>query len=225
MEAAYTTTPVKIDGQLDDPIWATAREYRMFIPADRAPAEAPLVEGGKVKLAWDDDNFYLAVTYFDSEIKADGQFDHQGHYALGDVCELFLKPDNEPWYHELYVTPKSHKTSYFLPKRVDVHIYPDFDLTVAATCDGTLNDPADKDRSWSAEMAVSIDSLSSRGAKGPDAQIVPFAPDQPWRILVARYNYCKDLDIEERLQYSTAPHLSKTNYHLLEEYAILRLVK
>ena len=43
-----------------------------------------------------------------------------------------------------------------------------------------------------------------------------------WKILVARYNYSRYLSEKE---FTMTPQLSKTNFHLYEEYAVLKLKK
>ncbi len=43
-----------------------------------------------------------------------------------------------------------------------------------------------------------------------------------WRILIGRYNYSRYL-LDKEL--SMTPQFSKTDYHLLDEYAILELVR
>ena len=110
------------------------------------------------------------------------------------------------------------KTSFWFPGRgrLGLPSVEDYKcgLGVAAQCNGTLNDWRDKDKSWTAEMAMPISDLTTRGDK--------FGPQADWRILVSRYNYSRYLSEKEL---SMMPKLSETNYHLLEEYAILRLVK
>ena len=87
-------------------------------------------------------------------------------------------------------------------------------LRVAAQCKGTLNNSEDKDNYWTAEMAMPIVDLAT-----PDQQ---FQPESKWRILVARYNYSRYLPATE---FSMVPQISKTDYHLYEEYGVLELTK
>ena len=83
-------------------------------------------------------------------------------------------------------------------------------------CVGTLNNWQDRDRCWTAEMAMSIKDLTARGER--------FGPDGDWRILVARYNYSYHL-AKKGPELSSSPRLSTANYHLLDEYAVLKLAK
>ncbi len=217
MTAKYTSVPVKLDGVLDEPIWQEAQVYEMYLPADRA-AKGELQKAGAVRLAWDDKYFYIGIKFDDSDISAKGKVDQLHHYKFGDVCELFLKPNDEKWYWELYVTPAVYKTTFFLLSERQFGSSKECrsGLQVAAKCEGTLNNQQDTDKSWTAEMAMPIKDLTARGEK--------FGPDANWRILVARYNYSYQLG-EDSPELSASPRLSATNYHLTDEYAVLKLVK
>lgn len=219
MYARYTETPITLDGKLDEPVWRNAAVYKMFLPADRA-ANGQLQEGGEVRLAWDDEYFYVGIKFDDSDIVAEGTDDQLQHYQLGDLCELFLKPNDKTWYWELYVTPRGNKTSFWFPSQGRLGLPSNFEyecgLKVAAQYDGKLNDWQDRDRFWTAEMAMPIKDLTGRGEE--------FGPGADWRILVARYNYSYYLS-GRGPELSSSPGLSATNFHLLKEYAVLRLLK
>lgn len=240
MKTVYTQEAIKIDGVLDEQIWKQAPVYSMFLSRYRTKAGKKLEETGKklekaakklekavkeleevgkVRFAWDDEYFYLAADFEDSDIIAQGQEDEMHHYRYGDLCELFLKPSNQTYYWELYVTPAGKKSSFFWPARSYIGL-PDClekyssGLKVAAQCNGTLNNWQDGDTNWTAEMAMPIKDLEAFGQK--------FDPGQNWTIFIGRYNYSRYL---KRIEYSMSPQLSQTNYHLYEEYAELELVK
>ena len=210
VQAEYTASPVKIDGRLDDAVWQRAAVYQMNLSADKEKAGNRLEESGQVQFAWDKEYFYLAVTFEDSDIVAEGDKDQLHHYKLGDVCELFLKPGNKIWYWELYVTPRSKKTTFWFPGG-SVESLEDYksDLAVAAENSGTLNDRTDKDTRWMAEIAMPIKDLCARGET--------FGPGSDWRVFVGRYNYSNYLRLGET-ELSMFPRLSATNYHLINEY-------
>lgn len=220
MKAGFTHGPVKVDGKLDEPIWNQTPVYPLYVAEDKASGLGQPQEGGQVQLAWDDQYFYIAVRFEDSDIVAEGQGDQLRHFELGDLCELFLKPENGSWYWELYATPRSKKTSFLFPgwgrMGLPGNMAYECDLQVAAELQGTLEQWRDRDQGWTAEMAMPIKDL--------DAQGVPFAPGQTWRILVARYNYSRYLQCQGP-EYSMTPRLSQTNFHCLPEYATLELEK
>jgi len=223
--ARYTAGPVIVDGRLDDAAWRQAAVYRMRLSRDRQAEGQVLRNGAKVQVAWDDNYFYLGVHFTDSDIAATGEKDQLHHYLLGDVCELFLKPARQENYLELYVTPRSKKTSFFIPQVNKTRNGPgsleDYDcgLVVAAhVVKGTLNQRDDKDGSWSAEMAMPVKDLERLGEK--------VAVGAAWRILISRYNYSHFFGpADDQIEYSMTPALSATSYHLVDEYAPLHFLK
>ena len=224
MSAGYTSVPIKIDGKLDDSAWEEACIYQMSLSQDRLDNGKSLAEGAKVKLAWDDEYFYVGVDFEDSDIVAEGDRDQMHHYEYGDLCELFLKPADKDNYVELYVTPRNKKTSFYIPDqkqygapgRLDDY---DCGLEVAANIEnGTLNMRDDRDNGWTAEMAMPVKDLERLGVKVEQGQ--------QWRILVARYNYSRFFgEGKDEVEYSMTPGLSLTSYHMINEYAVLRLKK
>jgi hypothetical protein len=217
MEASYTGTSVTIDGKLDEEVWKRAKVYPLQMSRDKIAQGLEFQEPGYVRLAWDSNFLYIGLELTDSDIVAEGTADNLQHYNLGDVGEVFLKPVDETWYWELYVTPAGRNSTFWFPGRgrlglpscFEAH---HFNLKVAAQCDGTLNDWHDRDREWTAEMAVPLSELTARGEK--------FGPGSRWRILVARYNYTRYSKYTGP-ELSMVPQLSQTNYHLVDEYADL----
>ena len=96
MTAKYTAEPVVVDGILNEPVWQKAAVYRMHLSADRSKNNE-LEEVGQVRLAWNEEYFYVGVKFDDSDIVAEGKTDQLHYYQFGDVCELFLKPADKPW--------------------------------------------------------------------------------------------------------------------------------
>ena len=220
LRARHTAAPLVVDGRLDEAVWKQARVYPLHLADDMAPNGEPVKEAGKIQLAWDDRYLYVGIRCVDSDLVAEGREDEMRHFELGDLFELFLKPDEESWYWELYVTPRGKKTSFFFPGcgrfGLPGNMNYQSGLQVAARCDGTLDNWRDKDVGWTAEMAMPIKDLSEEG--------YPFAPDKKWRILVARYNYSRYFS-SRGPELTMTPKLSETNFHLLAEYARLELVK
>ena len=211
LRALYTQTPIAVDGRLDDPVWKNAPRYALSAAKDRS---APgTIEAGEFRFAWNEDEFYVGVRFEDRDLIARGEKDQLHHYKLGDLVEVFLKPEGQSWYWELYATPRGKKTSFWLPKHKKLTLR-DCGLRVAAQCNGTLNDSGNRDQGWTAEMAMPMADLRSPGAEAPS--------ESAWRVLVARYDYSED---RARPEFSMAPPLSRTDYHLLDEYGRLKLIR
>lgn len=220
MVAKYTETPVKVDGVLDDEAWETAVAYPLHLGLDQLEQGNTLHEPGEVRLTWDDEFLYVGVLFHDSDIVAEGVKDQEHHYLTGDLAEVFLKPDANTWYWELYVTPHSKKTHLWFPGSGRLGLKSsednDMELYVAAQCQGTLNDWRDRDESWTAEMAIPIRELKRYGDD--------FGPEAAWTILVARYNYSRYLPLRGP-ELSMTPQLPITSFHYHDGYAALRLEK
>ena len=217
IEAAHAREPVSVDGQLDEAVWDVAPSYALGLASDRAGDGTVLREPCQVQFAWNEEWFYMAVSLTDSDVVAEGTDHGQHHYTLGDVAELFLWPADHPWYWELYVTPAGKYTSFFFPGPGRLRLPSTFEnhavLDVAACVQGTLNDWSDRDRGWTAEMAVPVAALTQRGEA--------WGPGTSWRVLVGRYNYSAHLPAVE---ISCLPKLSRTSFHLRDEYGVLELL-
>lgn len=216
MRAQRTANAIVVDGLLDEPAWQRAKAYAMCY--SRAEARKPgrfLHEGAKVRLVWDLNYLYVGVELTDLDIVAEGTIDQLHHYNFGDVLEVFLKPENKPWYVELYATPGNYKTWFFYSQRgAPIQTEDIRGFKVKAQCHGTLNKGTDIDELWSVEMAIPVSALKARGDS--------FGLDSQWRVLVARYNYSRQLPIPW-LEYSMVPSLKWTDFHLLSGYALLQL--
>ncbi len=213
LSALFTEEPVTVDGILDEPVWKAAPVYQLLPAMDRAGrGEAP-AEAGEVRIAWDDQALYLCITFLDTDIVAEGGEDQMHHYRLGDLVELFLKPDDRPGTWELYATPRGRKTSFWLPRKGTITDGAN-GLRVAARSEGTLNRSGDRDRRWTAEMAMPLETLAS--------PYPGFRPGSRWRILVARYNYGRTQPDPEL---SSVPQLSRTDFHMPDEYAVLDWIR
>ncbi len=209
--ARYTAVPVVVDGVPDGPAWENAQVYKLSFSKDRE--DEP--EKGLAMAAWDNDYLYTGVKFYDSDIAALGEEDQLHHYQMGDLAEVFLKPPGQTYYWELYATPAGNKSHFFIPGRGRIPLgIEDYtmDLKVAARCAGTLNDWEDVDDYWTAEMAVPIADLTARGDE--------FSPGAGWSMLIARYNFSRYISSRELSMY---PPLSRTSFHLHEDYAPLRL--
>ena len=219
--AARATSAVNIDGRLDEKVWKKAPGYKLELPKDALNSSGMPRETGSLQMAWDNNNLYLAIDFNDSDIVAEGAADGLFHYKLGDICELFIKPADQSWYWEIYATPFSKKSTFFFPSSGRLGLPSGFEgytcgFKTAAQNYGTVNNWHDKDSHWTAECAMPVKDITARGEK--------FGPGTRWTVLVARYNYSRYLNTRGA-ELSSFPQLSKTDFHTLDEYAILNFFR
>ena len=84
IEAIYSKKPVKVDGLLDEEIWSQAKVYSLAV-AKNLQSSRPLAEAGSVQFAWDDEYFYLAAKFKDSDIVAEGKEDQLHQSRISQV--------------------------------------------------------------------------------------------------------------------------------------------
>lgn len=218
MVAIRARVPLEIDGKLRASTWKDCRPYTFALPQSEIATHRKLEEGGEVRLAWDEHCFYVGLRLTDSDVVAEGETSQLMHNGLGDVCEVLLKPERQTWYWEFHVTPVGQKATFFFPGRgrlgLPSCIANTYPVRTAARVEGDLNDWRTRDQGWTAEMAIPLSVLSAHGDV--------FAPGEPWRILIGRYNYSRFLTTRGP-ELSTSPQISRPDFHRHEEYAKLEL--
>ena len=182
--------------------------YPFAFSSDREGAPQ---EGATVRFGWDASGLYVSAELVDSNLIALNREDEQLHFETGDVFELFIKPLNDTYYWEMYAIPSGNKTTLFFPRdRAGLelndflrgHDFHGLDVSIEETSTG-----------WNAQLFVPATQLTALGGTwGAGAE---------WTIFCGRYNYDSEELIDPEL--SMAPALSKTNYHLTDEYAHLNL--
>jgi hypothetical protein len=218
----HTPTPIQLDGRVDKPVWQQVEPVRFEIPRELQRQGQSLEEGGTARVLWDDQYLYIAFDFVDSDVVALGKEDDLEQHQLGDVAEIFLKPTEQTWYWEFHVTPAGQASTYwhvgrgrFGMQNPDGHVKPRF-FQLAVQVQGTLNDWHDRDRGWTAEVAIPFDKLDRFHERAN--------PRENWMILLSRYNYTRYRVQATGPELSSWPVLSKPSFHLVEEYAPLKLV-
>src|SRR5918911_1869643 len=177
-EVARTTTPIRVDGRLDDPAWAKVTGVGEFVNnADGSPAAYKT----EAKLLYDDKFLYVAFRCADENIWATMRRRDE-HLWEEEVVEVFLQADaRQPSYIELEVNPLGTMLDiYLLDIRKPLH-YESWNsekLKWAVQVDGTV-DGLDGDRGWTCEIAFPLE----------DVVTAPHLPPQPgdrWRLNLSR---------------------------------------
>jgi len=220
MVAVRTSAPIKLDGRLDEEAWKSARPVPLKLPLSTVAEGRTIEEPGTVRMLHDGETLWLGFEFEDSDVVGNAKADDEELYTLGDVAEIFLRPVGQTGYWEIHMAPNQRSSTYWYPGRgrlglrgEDPHLRPPF-WSGAAVVEGTLNDWRDRDRRWTAEVALPIAKLRRPGDPDPI--------EGGWTILVARYNYTRYRVQATGPELSSSPALARPNYHLIEDYSPLK---
>ena len=156
--ATRATSPLKIDGQLDDPAWKGAELPAPFLDIEGSVRPAPKYDT-TVKMIWDDTYFYIGAQLVEPHLWAT-LTEHDSVIFRDNDFEVFIDPNGDNHeYGELEVNALGTTWDLFLPKPYKddgkaVNGWEIAGLKTAVRLDGTLNDARDTDRGWSVEMAL-----------------------------------------------------------------------
>jgi hypothetical protein len=223
-----TSENLKLDGNLTEKSWVNATTHNLNFLSNwnKMPYKTKDVmknqyfEGGKAKFLLGKEYLYIGIDFQDLDILCLSNAPQAHHYLNGDLVEIFIKPKNAQHYWELFFNPLKGRTSFVYsgtatrgPSCFSMKNFIN-DYKGEAKVYGTINKSTDKDTNWTAEIAIPLKVLAEKG--------VSFDEKNPWTILIARYNYGNHL---RAIQFSTFPKLPQINYHLVEYYAPVKIVK
>ena len=222
--ARKISTPVKIDGVIDEAEWQNALSYTMaectsvstyYPPKRRATFDAHPFQGGSFKIQYDDANLYIAVKLTDTDVVHYAKEDQDMLFRNGDTIEVFLKSKKSPIHWEIYGTANGLRATL---RQIGVGDYcndlmEEFheEVEVAATVQGTINNFNDTDEGYIVEFKIPLAFLKETSGIAADN-------NGEWTIQIARYNYTFDTE----KQFSSYPPLPQVGYHYKEYYADLQ---
>jgi len=184
--------PIKIDGKLDDPAWAAAPWSEAFVDIEGDARPKPRWKT-RVKMLWDDECLYIAAEMEEPHLWAT-LTEHDAVIFQDNDFEVFLDPDGDNQnYCELELNAKNTTWDLLLTKPYRdggraINAWEIIGLKTAVHLDGTLNDPRDKDRGWTVEIA-----WPWKGLKELTSLPMPPRDGQQWRINFSRVEW--DLEI------------------------------
>lgn len=159
---------ITIDGKMED-IWDKASWSSSFIDIEGDGQPIPPLKT-QFKMLWDDQHLYIYAKLEEPHIWASIQQRDAIIYHDNDF-EVFLKPNlSSPLYYELEINPQNTVMDLLMPKpyRFGGQALMHWDiknLQTAVHVEGTLNNPNDKDRYWSVEIAIPFQSLMKFGTR------------------------------------------------------------
>jgi hypothetical protein len=180
-------SPVHIDGLLDDPAWSTAPWTPIFVDIEGSVKPRPRFQT-RTKMLWDDHFFYVAAELEEPHVWAT-LTEHDSVIFRDNDFEVFLNPSgNGLNYFEFEINALNTGWDLFLPKPYRARGRADNSweipgLKTAVGIDGTLNNPGDRDRGWTVEIAFPWVAFASR------APVTRPKPGDEWRINFSRVEW------------------------------------
>jgi hypothetical protein len=147
-------------------------------------------------MLWDDDYFYVAAELLEPDVWATLTV-HDSVIFRDNDFEVFLNPSRDGLnYFEFEINALNTGWDLFLPKPYKKQGRADNSweipgLRTAVHVDGTLNDPGDRDRGWTVEIAFPWRAFASR------APVRRPVPGEAWRVESRDGRYVKVPGLKE----------------------------
>ena len=183
-----TNESMVIDGRLNERAWRKAKGTETFVDIEGDAKPRPRF-ATRVKMLWNDEYLFIAAEMEEPHVwatltKRDSIIFHDNDF------EVFIDPNGDrDEYYEIEINALNTVWDLFLPKpyRDGGKAQHDWDLTGLRTgvaIQGTLNDPRDRDRGWTVEMALPWKSLAQYAHRP-----TPPADSDTWRINFSRVEW------------------------------------
>lgn len=190
--AAHVSPAPVIDGSLDDPAWVGVDWTRPFRDIEGNLKPEPRF-ATRVKMAWDDTYFYVAAELEEPDLWAtytqrDAVIFHENDF------EVFIDPDGDTHqYYEFEMNALNTGWDLLLVKPYRdggpaVNAWDIAGLRTAVKLDGTINDPSDRDRGWTLEIAMPW-AVLAECAHRP----APPKPGDRWYVNLSRVEWRREV--------------------------------
>jgi len=183
-----TKGKITIDGRLNESSWRNAPATDEFVDIEGDLKPRPRFTT-RAKMLWDDQYFYISAEMEEPHVwgtltRRDSVIFHNNDF------EVFIDPNGDrDEYYELEINALNTVWDLFLPKpyRDGGKAQDNWDivgLKTAVKINGTLNNPVDRDRGWSVEMAIPWKALAEYAHKS-----APPADGDEWRVNFSRVEW------------------------------------
>ena len=190
-------SPIIMDGKLDDLAWESTKWTDYFVDIEGNLKPKPFYKT-RVKMLWDETYFYFAVDMEEPHVWAKLKQRDTVIFKDNDF-EIFLDPDGDTHnYYELEVNALETEWDLILLKPYHNASKGDKDVVVDSWdipglitkvhVDGTINNPKDRDKGWSVEIAIPWKALISNYRSN-----TPPKDGEQWKVNFSRVQW--DVDI------------------------------
>ncbi|MCP4676029.1 MAG: hypothetical protein GY854_11090 [Deltaproteobacteria bacterium] len=193
-----------IDGEFEnEDAWKGAVELGAFA---HTMTGDPVSRATTVRMMWDDKNLYVAMRAVDDYLKT--RFTkHDDEVWKEDAFEVFLDPlGDKKDYYELQVSPAGVVFDSYLPAYRKNRNEWTSKMVAKVTTDGKVNDDSDKDKGWTAELAIPFASLNKGGG-------VPPQFGSKWRV-----NFFRVDITTKKPRYSAWSPPLRGDFHALDKF-------
>ena len=179
---------ITIDGQLSEPDWQNAPWTQDFVDIEDGTKPKPRFRT-RAKMLWDDHYFYVAAELEEPHIWAT-LTNHDAVIFRDNDFEVFIDPDGDRHeYYEFEMNALNTGWDLLLKKPyIDggpaLNEWEISGLKTAVRINGTLNNPADRDRSWTVEIAFPWKALAEYAHRS-----TPPGDGDQWRVNVSRVEW------------------------------------
>lgn len=170
---------IKIDGRLEDPAWQAVKWSDLFsdiagiskLKGIRIDQAADIL-ATRVKMCWDAQFLYIAAELKDQDLWATLRKRDTIIYHNNDFEAFFTTSPDVSSYYELEINQLGTVLDLMMTRpyrnggRAVIH-WDLKGLQSAVQLHGTVNNPEDKDSSWTVEMAIPFSSVLSFGQRTP----------------------------------------------------------
>ena len=184
----YVDAPLKIDGKLDEAAWMGVPWTDDFVDIQGAAKPKPRFKT-RVKMLWDSTYFYIGAELEEPDVwgtlkKRDTVIFYDNDF------EVFMDPNGDNHeYYEMEMNALNTVWDLFLPKPYKdsgsaVDSWNIDGLKTSVHIDGTVNNPKDKDKGWTAEIAMPWKALKQYARRA-----APPREGDRWRINFSRVEW------------------------------------
>jgi hypothetical protein len=177
-----------IDGRLAELAWSSAPWTAEFVDIEGDVRPRPALRT-RAKMLWDDEYFYVGAEMEEPQLWAT-LTRHDSVIFQDHDFEVFIDPDGDSHeYYEFEINALGTGWDLFLPWPYKdggkaIHNWEIPGLKTAVHLDGTLNDPTDRDRGWTVELAFPW-AVLREAARRPS----PLADGDQWRVNFSRVEW------------------------------------
>jgi hypothetical protein len=188
-----TAGPITVDGSLDEPSWQDADWTEVFGDIEGPSKPAPRFRT-RAQMLWDDNYLYIGAYLEEPNVWATLKARDSVIFQDNDF-EVFIDPDGDTHdYYELEMNALNTVWDLLLVKPYRdggpaVHAWDIQGLKTAVRVMGTLNDPSDRDKAWTVEIALPFAVLRECIPEKPARP----APGEQWRVNFSRVEYRVDI--------------------------------